>query len=378
MFGCLYGYRVARLPGSTVLVYWGRRGGGARYTYELARSLRDLGHRDLVVSLNADNELMSLFDELSGGSFVELDRRRFSMGIRPWAALLPGPWSFGSWCRRRHGTVIVTMGNPLSLPLALTLRAARVPFVQVVHDSRSHPGERAALMHLSVRWAARLATHVVALSSSVAQDLVDSWGIAATRVSVIPHGPFYATEADRLPREPSGTDEAQREPTVLFLGRILAYKGLDLLLEAWGRIEHRGGAHLIVAGEGDLVPFQGLLGSADDVTVRNTWLSDAEIIQLMTQADLLVLPYVEASQSGVIGIAHSFGVPVLCTDVGGLVEQARTDRGDRIVAANAASLAEGIRQFLTDPAPARSPGASPGDWTPIAEAFEGLVVSGSR
>lgn len=351
-----------------VLVYWGIRGGGARYTFELARALGENDECTVIVSLNARNELLGQFRELASEKDIELDVRRF-VGpgrAKAWFALFPGPFSFGNWCRRRNGRVIVTMGNPLSFPVALTLRASGVPLTHVVHDAVRHQGERSSLMHLSVRWAARLATNVVALSADVRNRLTINWHVPAGRVTVIPHGPFYAAEAEIL-RDAGEFGEERITRQVLFLGRILPYKGLALLLQAWTDIHGEfPDARLVVAGEGDLSPYAPWLQSPS-IEVVNHWLDDQEIIDLMAGSALLVLPYVEASQSGVIGIAHSFSVPVLCTRVGGLVDQASPE-SDTLVAPTRAALAEGLRASLSRDSDYRKIGIGP-TWQDIARAF---------
>ena len=337
---------------TVVLVYWGIRGGGARYTYEVARALAESGDRNVVVSLNAANELLPLFRELAPR--VAVDRRAFGGSPRSrakaWLGLIPGPWSFGSWCRRtagRDARVIVTMGNPLSLPMALTLRAARMSFTHVVHDARPHPGENSRLMVTSIRWAARLASSLVALSENVRAQMIDSWGVETTRITIIPHGPFYAKEA-KVARSRAGERTSPTGSNVLFLGRIAEYKGIGLLLDAWSLVTGPD-ARLTIAGHGDLSPWAGQLKTATNVVTDNRWLSDADIVRHISSADVLVLPYLEASQSGVIGIAHSFGVPVVCTDVGGLADQADPANGDIVVEGAAQAIVTAVEEVLARP-----------------------------
>jgi glycosyltransferase involved in cell wall biosynthesis len=352
---------VSESAAPVVLVYWGRRGGGARYTYEIARAFTKLADRRTVVSLNADNELLPLFRQLPG-EHLTLDIRTFS-GTAAWPAIVPGPWSFGQWCRRGFGAdarVIVTMGNPLSFPLAIALRSARMSFTHVVHDAVPHPGEASQLMMRSVRWACRLALHVVCLSEPVRAQIISDWGIRAERTSVVPHAAFYADEALQQAGKAltagadtadSGNGGSGRPFNVLFLGRIVAYKGIGLLLDAWAEVQGTNPRdrplHLTIAGEGDLSAWRAQIAAAPSLTVDNRWLSDARIVDLVRTSDLVVLPYLEASQSGVIGIAHAFHVPVVCTNVGGLGAQADRANGDTVVPPDVRALAQAIRNAVT-------------------------------
>ncbi len=359
-----------------ILVYWGIRGGGARYTYEIARAFVELADRKVIVSLNAHNELFPLFQQL-GSERVHINMQTFSgpasilKRAKAWFGIVPNPWSFGRWCRKHGGPnvrVIITMGNPLSFPMALALRAARVPFTHVVHDATPHPGESSNLMVISIRWASRLAQSVVALSENVRTQIISEWHLSPTKVSVVPHGPFYAAEAAKATRD---LDRASgSELQVLFLGRIVAYKGIGLLLDAWSVVSSKNStAHLTIAGDGDLAPYAEKIASAQQLTIDNRWLSDADIIDHITNADILVLPYLEASQSGVIGIAHSFGVPVVCTDVGGLAQQVDPTNGDIVVQPKANEIAEAIRTVSTFQT--HGPTKRQTSWQDIASIFAG-------
>ncbi len=131
---------------------------------------------------------------------------------------------------------------------------------------------------------------------------------------------------------------------VLFFGLVRPYKGVDLLLEAWAALKARGataGRKLIVAGEF----YDGVekyreqiaaLGLTDDVIIHDGFVHDAEIPLYFSLADLLVLPYRSATQSGVTQIALHFGVPMVATRVGGLPEIVR----------------DGVTGYLCEPDPA--------------------------
>ena len=105
---------------------------------------------------------------------------------------------------------------------------------------------------------------------------------------------------------------------MLFFGRIEPYKGLALLLQAMpGVFEKFPDWRLVVAGSGDITAYAELLNHPQ-IEVINSYLSDAAIADLMQRSRFLVLPYIEATQSGVIPIAYAFARPVIATDVGSL------------------------------------------------------------
>ena len=123
-------------------------------------------------------------------------------------------------------------------------------------------------------------------------------------------------------------DEEDRYSTVngraniLFLGRILRYKGLDILLKAYPQIkESIPNSRLIIAGQGNIAPYRRQLSLCSDINVYNKHLTNKEINNLMKEADVLALPYVDASQSGVLTIGQVYGIPVISTKICGIQEQ---------------------------------------------------------
>src|SRR5690606_39979394 len=94
----------------------------------------------------------------------------------------------------------------------------------------------------------------------------------------------------------------------LFFGRLMQYKGVDLLLEAFARLRtERGQDRLIIAGDG---PWQ-RKSMPEGVTLIQRWIADDEIESLFRNADAVVLPYLEASQSGAVPLATAYMLPAI-------------------------------------------------------------------
>src|SRR5439155_15026587 len=111
----------------------------------------------------------------------------------------------------------------------------------------------------------------------------------------------------------------------LFFGYVRRYKGLDTLLAAWPRVRALRPATLVVAGESyeDPAPYHRLAEAAAgprSVRMIERYVPDAEVEALFKAADVVVLPYRSATQSGVTQVAYALGLPVITTDVGGLAE----------------------------------------------------------
>jgi glycosyltransferase involved in cell wall biosynthesis len=153
-------------------------------------------------------------------------------------------------------------------------------------------------------------------------------------------------------------------------GRLRAYKGLDLLRDAWPLLRAScPTAELRVVGEGEAEALAPGIGALPGVTLDCRWVAEAELPGLLAASDAILLPYREASQSGVVGLAFALGVPAVATPVGGLAEQV-TDGVTGTVAASVtpAALAEAMAR-LCDPATrarladgAREAGRALADW----------------
>jgi glycosyltransferase involved in cell wall biosynthesis len=139
---------------------------------------------------------------------------------------------------------------------------------------------------------------------------------------------------------------------LLFFGFIRAYKGLDLLLEALQELPEE--YHLIIAGEvyGSFQKYNNLindLGVSDRVHLYNYYISDDEVGTFFSSADVCVLPYKGATQSGIIAIADHFNLPCIATDVGGLKQNIRHGETGLIVKTPESKLiAKAIEEYFGD------------------------------
>lgn len=330
--------------------YWGRRGGGAWYAYEVARSLRDLGTADVVLSTSRQSHLRSAFESLG---LPNLTVDTYEGAVQAVTALprLPAVRAaFETFLKaERIDAVLCPMAhlwNPLMLGVLCRLR---IPYVLTVHDGALHPGERSGLRQW---WADRevaAADGIVVLSEHVGRVVAQRFPAKAGLIAIGSHGPLATLMGgDQAPARPP-TDTPR---TLMFFGRIVAYKGLDLLLDAYARLRPRyPDLRLLIAGSGDLGPYRDALAGLERVEIDNRYIAETEIPAIVARADILVLSYVEASQSGVVALAEGAGVPVVATPVGGLTEQVRDgETGVLARAATGEAVAEAIERLLTDPA----------------------------
>lgn len=228
----------------------------------------------------------------------------------------------------------------LALPL---LR--RYPLVVTVHDPQPHAGDRdsrtmpAWLMHFGYRQADQLIVH----ARQVKEIVVNQLGFADARVHIVPH---IALGDD------SACPEVKEEPnTLLFFGRIWAYKGLDYLIRAEPLISAQiPDLKIVIAGTGEeMERYHKLMVHPERFEVHNEYIPDSAIACYFRQASIVVLPYIEATQSGVIPLAYTFARPVVATNVGGLpdlVEEGAT--GLLVPPRDEKALAQAILRLLQD------------------------------
>jgi glycosyltransferase involved in cell wall biosynthesis len=189
---------------------------------------------------------------------------------------------------------------------------------------------------------------VVVHSEHGARRLEADFGVPRERLRVIPHGAFdYLTrQEDEMPL-PAELREVT-SPVVLAFGLVRPYKGTDVLLEAFRHVE---GAELWVVGM-PRMPMDELreLARRAPGTVRfvDRFVTDPEIPAFMRRADVVVLPYRNIEQSGVLYTGLAFGRPLVLSAVGGFPEIAEQGAARLVPPEDPEALAEALRELLAD------------------------------
>jgi len=165
----------------------------------------------------------------------------------------------------------------------------------------------------------RQSDHVVVHGEGLRKLAVDRYAKTEDHVHVLSH-PSIQRYADLARRQRIGRRSEDGSFRVLLFGRIFAYKGLeDLILAEAALGESVPGLRIVIAGRGDdPSDFRPMMGDPGRYDIRHRFIEDEEVARLFVDADVVVLPYTEASQSGVLNLAAAFGRPVIVTDVGEL------------------------------------------------------------
>ena len=208
-----------------------------------------------------------------------------------------------------------------------------------IHDGILHEGENHWLHRWMQHWAMQFADHIIFLTEYVRHS-VQRQLPSNVPTTVIPHGP---TGYDFVQRHSATLNIPAK---LLFFGRIVEYKGLDLLLSAVSFLPKHLVGNLTVAGM--LVNYRFPANLDNRVQLQVGRQSEQQINQLLQSHDLLILPYRSATQSGIIPLGLSANIPMVITDVGGLKEQLKADEAVW-VSPNASAIADGIIQLLENP-----------------------------
>jgi glycosyltransferase involved in cell wall biosynthesis len=186
---------------------------------------------------------------------------------------------------------------------------------------------------------------VVVHSEHGRERLVEQLGVAPGKVTVIAHGAFdhlTAVPGERpLPPALAQVDK----PVVLFFGLLRPYKGLDVLLQAWRDVDD---AELWIVGMPRMDVAALRASAPPSVRWVPRFVADEELGAYFRRADLVVLPYREIDQSGVLFTALAFGAPLLLSAVGGFPELAEQGAAALVAPGDSAALAAELRRLLAD------------------------------
>jgi glycosyltransferase involved in cell wall biosynthesis len=267
--------------------------------------------------------------------------------------------------RFRSDLAICAMPGPLDVLMAIALRLLGTRLVVVVHDADAHPGDGFPLQMVLQRLLCRLAGGLAALCSHVGMRLRQQGlaGTARRKLIAFEHPPFGfdlppTERADGLPP----AVRADGPPRLLCFGRLLPYKGLDLLAGAIAALPPDMAVSLRVVGSGPESAALDALRACRGVTVENRWVPETEIGALLAWSDAVILPYREASQSGVAAAALAAGRPVIATRVGGLREQLSAAPMTVLCEPTPDSLARAISLWLEAPPRIATPTDATAAW----------------
>lgn len=210
----------------------------------------------------------------------------------------------------------------------------RHTIINTIHDPDYHIGDKVSLVQkrkLTKFWSRLYTRHYIVHGKFLIRELSKSYGVSETKISTIHHGHFgiykhFQTNKD-IPEDPK---------MVLFFGRIWKYKGLEYFIKAANLVmETIRDAKFVIAGQGDDIRDydQFFTKGKSNFVIKNYRIPMEEAGEIYQQSAIVVLPYIEATQSGIIPVAYAYGKPVIASRVGAIPE----------------IVDDGVTGFLVDP-----------------------------
>lgn len=310
-----------------------KRGGGAIDSLEFSNGLVSNNFTHTVIIANG-NELVEKFETFSNRKVVCV--KTFSSNRLDF---LVQTITFGfirlvKEVYRAHPDVIyVTHRHPWMIFVFIINIFLCAKVYSVAHDNPFVPKEKDSyienrLERISLKLSHVVITHSEFVAKGIRTSLPDK------TVEVIALGAYGSMI-------PARTDIATSLPLCFgFIGRIEKYKGISDFLEAAILLEGQNvPSRFVIAGNGSLTDREKeMLSNLKNVDTHIGWLSTQELVDYISRVDVIVLPYLDATQSGVVSIALAAGIPVISTDVGGLSEYIHHERNGIIIKSDSVKM----------------------------------------
>lgn len=335
---------------------WPYRGGLAAFNERLAQQFVAEGHEVEMVTftLQYPNFLFpgtTQFSNSPSPENLKIERKLSSINPISWqktaryvAKLQPDLVIFAYW--------MSFMAPCFGSVARLVKKRCATKCIALVHNMLPH--EPTLLDRIFPPYFVRAIDGFVALSASVVAD-IETFDKRNCPKAFSPH-PIYDTYGEKLQKSQAKSALKLNENCryVLFFGFIRAYRGLDLLLDAFAdeRLKKLN-VKLLVTGEfyGDSKPYFDQitqLDIANRVVLHNDYIADNQVNNYFCAADIVAQPYKSATQSGVTQVAFHFEKPMLVTRVGGLPEIVPHGKIGYVVEPNAAEIADALVDFFAE------------------------------
>ncbi|CAI3933960.1 Glycosyltransferase involved in cell wall bisynthesis (RfaB) (PDB:2IV7) [Commensalibacter communis] len=327
-------------PLNMLIWQWGRRGAGPKTAVEFSKAVVSIPNVKAFLSLSCQAEILQKDHNVS----ADFQIQTYTSVLGYLYRVLQAPlmiYKLHQFIRHNKIDVaICTMPGPMDLVMAAALKLHKIPYIVVVHDVHPHPGDGYIFQHFLQKLLIKRSRLTVTFSKYVYKQLIAVNYVRSSQIIQGWHPPFsYWSKNQQL-------QSVNQEIQLLNFGRLLLYKGFDLLEEALDQISIQQPYKLRIVGQGPKSAVLDRLNKRQNVIVENRWVPEEEIGELMQWADVVILPYREASQSGIAATALAFGKPILITNVGGLSEQFGEDDLAFICEPTVADIAKGLDEIL--------------------------------
>ena len=296
-------------------------GGIIQFAMELLRDLNELGYSTLCYL--PDNAKYSLREELK--KWLR-PYKNVEKGLKgKLKELTPGSTYINNLTKgvlqEKPDLIWIVDDLPVSCQIGLKLRR-KTKVWMTIHDPVFHPSDKASIkkkIYSKIWWEYRLrlskrSDSIIMLSNESIRRFSDSNIGLTGKIKHLELGAHIPEVKPICPHE----YKYQDDPFLLFFGRLEKYKGLDMLVKTFSNMN---AGRLIIAGKGSIqkeLVYE--INSSEKIVFINRFIKDEEMLWLFQNTKGIVLPYTEASQSGIIPIAYYYGKPVVVSEIQGLTQ----------------------------------------------------------
>ena len=285
-------------------------GGFTEYVTELANALSKTQE---VILMLPENHLTN--DHLSNiASSVQCDFFYLPRQINP-RCLLVMKEIYGKIDKHKPDVIHIQSHGHLWF-FSIFTKLKKYPIINTVHDPKPHLGEERFIHNFIIQNGINNTHRFIVHGEYLKSQMSDFYNIPSNCISVIPHGNFSVY------KNKTNSEFIEDKKSILFFGRLWKYKGLQYLIKAEPLISKKVKDYKIVLafhGE-EFSKYSKLIQNSEKFEIHNRYIPMEEVSDFFNRASIVVLPYVEASQSGIVAISFAFGKPVIVTNVGSLPE----------------------------------------------------------
>lgn len=315
------------------------------YMIELANAM--VKRRDTILVLPSNHRFTARHGELIDGrvkfeNFEVLFHRSIRDNVKMLWRILRIVWKY------KPGILHIQANGHRLFYWIFFFKPLGTRIVNTIHDPKKHAGDKISGA-INDRWAiffGKLFTSkYIVHGEYLKRQLCEVYKISAEKVSVIPHGHleiYKKFQSEHFEENPS---------QVLFFGRIWEYKGLDFFIRC-GNIVAKRLPHVkfLIVGQGENIDkYSRMIEMPFNFQIINRRVSIADAGEFFETSAIVVLPYIEGTQSGVLPVAYAYGKPVVATRVGSMAEVVMDGKtGFLVKPKSAEELAERVLQLLQD------------------------------
>lgn len=324
-----------------------KEGAGPVFTFEMAKGLAANGCNVYVILSNkiSNRDIWEKESSFKRVQFIETGTRKNAIQATIRFILAEQFKIRKEYKHINFDYIISTFYHPWANTLLKCFKGKKLI---ICHDPIHHSGVKFTERFMTTRYIKK-ADDIIVLTKSFIPVVEERFKFSPQNIHYMPHGRMSEYKRDDLLQTKIPLEE-NHNINFLFFGRIEKYKGLHILAKAYKQLvsTHKN-IELTVAGSGNFEEYIDDFKNLPNIKINNSYIPDEQIQSYFSKPNtILVLPYLDASQSGVIPIALEYGIPIIASDTGGLKEQLNDGKIGFFCTANDVQSLKNQMQYLIE------------------------------